>query len=153
MSQEQPFSQIWDLCRNTTNNISFHYRTNSVKINDQIFHYTQKNLSLGHFWSIFPNIWRKKFFSRNYGSIAQTSYGYLAPNQNSEKTNANSKKTPGQKDGRKDGETLFYRTLPASDGGPIKRNNVGLISTQNIIKSNNYLSAKSNKPTFPRNRA
>ena len=36
-SQEQKFSQIWDLCRNTANNTNFHYRTFSVKINDQIF--------------------------------------------------------------------------------------------------------------------
>ena len=34
---EQTFSQTWDFCRNTADNISFHYRTNSVKINDQIF--------------------------------------------------------------------------------------------------------------------
>ena len=31
------FFHIWDLCRNTSNNINFHYGTNSVKINDQIF--------------------------------------------------------------------------------------------------------------------
>ena len=37
ISQEQDFSQIWDLCRNIANNINFHYRTTSVKINDQIF--------------------------------------------------------------------------------------------------------------------
>ena len=30
-------SGIWDLYKNTANNISFHYRINSVKINDQIF--------------------------------------------------------------------------------------------------------------------
>ena len=30
-------SEIWDLCRNTSNNMSSHYRTNSVKIKDQIF--------------------------------------------------------------------------------------------------------------------
>ena len=30
------FSQIWDLCRNRANNINFHYRTNSEKINDKI---------------------------------------------------------------------------------------------------------------------
>ena len=35
ISQEQDFS-IQDLCRNTANNINFYYRTNSVKINDQI---------------------------------------------------------------------------------------------------------------------
>ena len=28
--------------------------------------------------------------------------------------------TEGQKDGQKEGKTLFYRTLPASAGGPIK---------------------------------
>ena len=37
ISQEQKFSQIWFLCKNTANNISFHYRVNSVKINQQIF--------------------------------------------------------------------------------------------------------------------
>ena len=29
ISQEQKIPQIWDLCRNTAYNISFHYRTNS----------------------------------------------------------------------------------------------------------------------------
>ena len=40
MSQEQNFSMgfgIWDLCSNTENQMNFHYRTNSVKIYDQIF--------------------------------------------------------------------------------------------------------------------
>ena len=36
ISQKQTFSQIWDLCMNTANNINFHYRTNSVKTNAQI---------------------------------------------------------------------------------------------------------------------
>ena len=36
-SQEQIFSQIWDLRRNTLINVNFHYRTKSVKSNDQIF--------------------------------------------------------------------------------------------------------------------
>ena len=39
ISQEPEFSQMSDLCRNTANNIIFHYRTNSVKINDKIFQY------------------------------------------------------------------------------------------------------------------
>ena len=33
MSKEQKFSQIWDLCRNTTNNMNFHYRTNLANVN------------------------------------------------------------------------------------------------------------------------
>ena len=37
LSQEQKFPQIWDLCRNTANEINFNYRTNSVKIKDKIF--------------------------------------------------------------------------------------------------------------------
>ena len=31
-------------------------------------------------------------------------------------------KTPGQSDGRKDGQILFYRTLPVTAGGPTKTN-------------------------------
>ena len=34
LSQEPDFSQVWDLCRNTVNNINFHYRSNSIKINE-----------------------------------------------------------------------------------------------------------------------
>ena len=51
---------MWDLYRNTENNINFHYRLNSVKVNDQIFNQKklmnklQKTLLLAHFWSIFP---------------------------------------------------------------------------------------------------
>ena len=37
VSQEKDFSQIDDLWRNTANNINFHDRTHSRKINDQIF--------------------------------------------------------------------------------------------------------------------
>ena len=36
-SHEQHSSQIKDLYRDLANNINFHYRTNSGKINDQIF--------------------------------------------------------------------------------------------------------------------
>ena len=35
--QEQKFSQIWDFCKNTANNINFQYRKYPVKINDQTF--------------------------------------------------------------------------------------------------------------------
>ena len=36
-SQKQDFFQISDLCKNTANNGNFYYKTNFVKINDQIF--------------------------------------------------------------------------------------------------------------------
>ena len=37
ISQEQKFSQKWDLCSNTAKYINFHYRTNPVKFNDKVF--------------------------------------------------------------------------------------------------------------------
>ena len=52
---------IWDLCRNTANNMNFDYRTNSVKINDKIFQQIQKTLFFGHFWSK-PNFSKKSCF-------------------------------------------------------------------------------------------
>ena len=74
ISQKLEFSQIWDLFRNTTNNINIHYSTNSVKINDKIFQYIQKTLFLAHF----PNFWGKKFFFWKIQLSCTTSYGFLA---------------------------------------------------------------------------
>ena len=37
ISHEQKFSQTCNLCRNLANNINFHYRPNSVKINAKSF--------------------------------------------------------------------------------------------------------------------
>ena len=34
LSQEPDFSQVWDLCKNTSNTIKFLYKSNSEKIND-----------------------------------------------------------------------------------------------------------------------
>ena len=50
------------------NNISFHYRTNSVKINDKIFQSIKKNPVFGSFLVFFPNFGAKTFFSRKPGS-------------------------------------------------------------------------------------
>ena len=113
------FSQIWDLCRNITNNIHFYYRANSVKINDNIFQYFQKTLSLAHFWTILPILGAKNFFLENR-SVTHNSYGLLASCQNLEKTNDKiPRKCPDrQKAGQKAGQTLFHRTLLANTGGP-----------------------------------
>ena len=93
ISQEQEFSQIWDLCRNTTN-INFHYRSNSV---------------LAHF----PTFGKIKFLWKIRLSRT-TSYGFLATCQELEKTNDT---TPRKRpDWRKDGRSLFHRTLPATAG-------------------------------------
>ena len=61
-------SEIWDLCRNTSNNMSFHYRTNSVKIKDQILSIISKKLC---FLAHFHNFSGKKNFSKKSGQHAQ----------------------------------------------------------------------------------
>ena len=90
---EQDFSHIQDLCRNTAN-MNFHYRTNWLKINDQIFLLIQKTLFLAHF----PNFLGKKGFSKKSGSVR-----HIAPCQNSEKSNDPALKN--HPDRRQDGTT------------------------------------------------
>ena len=51
--------------QNTANNINFHYRTNSVKINHKIFQYIEKTLFLVHF----PNFGGKKNFPGKSSSV------------------------------------------------------------------------------------
>ena len=99
--QEPEFSQIWDFCKNKANNKKFHYRTNSVKINDKIFQYIQKILFLAHFCP-FSQFWgAKNFFLENPALSHTTSYGILASCQSLEKTNDT---IPGQTEGWKDGQ-------------------------------------------------
>ena len=93
ISQKPEFSQIWDLSRNTANNINFHYRTNSVKIDDKIFQYIQKTLFLAHF----PNFWGKKFFSRKSGFVMHNFIWFLALCQNFKKANIIPRKRPGRR--------------------------------------------------------
>ena len=69
ISQEHKFSQIWDLCRNTGNNMNFHYRSNSVKINDQIFEEIEKNMFLAHFLGLFSQFWGKTKFLPKSNSV------------------------------------------------------------------------------------
>ena len=87
ISQEKNLSQIEDLCRNTENNINFHYRTNSGKIYDQIFLWIQKPL----FWPIFgsfPLLWGlKKVIPKNLVLSRTAWQGFLVQCRNSEKPN------------------------------------------------------------------
>ena len=60
-----------------------------------------------------------------------TSHWILAPCQNLENINDTIPRTDGRTerpDRRKDGQTLFYRTLPATAGGPIKSMDAVLMS-------------------------
>ena len=44
--------------------MNFHYRSNSVKINDQIFQGIEKNPVFGPFWAPFFKFWWQKKLSR-----------------------------------------------------------------------------------------
>ena len=76
---------------------------------------------MAHFWPIFPILGAKDFFLENPALSHTTSYGFLASRQNLEKTNDTipRKRPDRQKDGPKDGQTLFHGTLPANAEGPI----------------------------------
>ena len=62
--QKQNFSQIWDLCRNTANNVRFFYKTNSVKTNDQIFSWISNPPYLVYFQSISLIVGAKEIFPK-----------------------------------------------------------------------------------------
>ena len=72
------------------------------------------------FWPIFPIFGAKNIFLENSALSRTTSYEFLAQCQNLEKVNdiIQRKRLDRRKDGRKDGQNLFYRTLPATAGGP-----------------------------------
>ena len=59
-----------------TNNINFHYRRNSVKINDQIFHKFFIKV-LAHFWLIFSFFWPKSVFQKDLVLSHTTLFGFL----------------------------------------------------------------------------
>ena len=103
ISQEQKFYQIWDLCGSTAHNINVHYRSTSVKINDQIFQQIKK-LFLALFGFIFSILGAKKILPGIPALSRTTSCGFLVPCQNLEKNNDTTpRKCPDRgKDGRKD---------------------------------------------------
>ena len=57
------------MCRNTVNNINFHYSTNSVKINDNFFYL--KKPCFCPFLGPFSQFLEKNFFSEKSGSVTQ----------------------------------------------------------------------------------
>ena len=59
-----------------------------------------------YFWPISPIFEEKKVFQENVALSGTISYGFLALNQNSEKSN----------DRKKNGQTLLHSTLPATAG-------------------------------------
>ena len=83
------------MCRKTSNNINFCYRTNSIKANYQIFRKFKK--------LIFKNLWTKNF--PKHLALSHTfPYGFLAPCQMLQETNdvIPTKQLDRQKDARTD---------------------------------------------------
>ena len=80
-----------------------------------------------YFWPIFPIFGAKNIFLENLALSHTTSYGFLAPCQNSEKVNdiiqriCPDRWKDRRTEERKDRQTLFYRTFAATAGDPIKK--------------------------------
>ena len=67
----------------------------------------------------FPDFDGKKIFPENPPLSRKTSYGFLALCQNSQKKLMIQFQENAWTEERKDEQTLFYRALPATAGGPI----------------------------------
>ena len=126
ISQEQKFSQIWDLGRNTSNKISFHYRTNSLRINEQINKF--KKLC---FWpilgqnKIFQNIWPCHAHNFIWTSSTMPKFRNKIMIQFQENVST----------GRQtEGQILLHRTLPATARGVQKVISKGFYNSKNSCK-------------------
>ena len=75
----------------------------------------KKTLFLAHFGPFFPILGQKKVFPENL-ALSHTNF-YHAKFQ---KKLIIQFQENAWTEGRKDGQTLFYRTLPTTAGGPIK---------------------------------
>ena len=113
ISRESDFSQVWDLCKNTTNNI------NSEKIQKKLMTKFSNKFKKPYFWPIFHIFWSKKIiFSKNSAPSRKTPQGLLTTSWVLEKHN---QPIPRKlQDRRTDGWTLIHKTLPVKVGGPIK---------------------------------
>ena len=111
----------------TVNNITFLYRTNSVKNNYKIFKHIKKTLFFAHFCPFSQFSRQKLFFTENPALSRTTSHEFLAPCLHLEKTNDkiprknSDRRTEGREDRQKDEQTLFHRAYPATAGSPIKQ--------------------------------
>ena len=100
------------MCRNTVNNINFHYRINLVKISDQIFQKVKKTVFTPIFLS-FSQFWEQKHFPENLVLSGTTSYGFhIAPCQNLEKSAIPRKCQYGRTEGRNNGRLQRPFWLP-----------------------------------------
>ena len=118
------------MCRNIANNINFHYKTNSVEINHQMFQYIQKNLLLAHFQSIFPILGATNVFNRK-SSTLKHNFIWVSSSISKFRKTDNSKKMPGlTEDGR------MYRRMDGRTGAPYFIGNFWLLLGVQKVKRN-----------------
>ena len=132
---EPEFCQIWDCCRNISNNISFHFRLFPRKTNVIMFQKIQKSLIWGHFGLFLPKFGQKWIFLKKKSLSVFRYSNYLPSCQKSEKKllgpfwekrqtdgrtdrqtdrqtgRQTDRQTDRQADRQTDRERLFYRTL------------------------------------------
>ena len=108
---EPDFSKACSFCRMLMNHKNFCFTQFPDKTNDVIFLKSPKTLFLEHFWPLLVIFAQWGFFAKNLALSQITIYRPLTPCQVSEKTNEPILRK--FTDRRKDGWTLFYRTLPA----------------------------------------
>ena len=68
---QEVYSQVWDLCNNTINNINFFCRPNSEKINAKFSNAIKKTLFLAHFLPFSP-FWGQNFFFPKNPALSRT---------------------------------------------------------------------------------
>ena len=86
-SQEQEFSQIWDLCRKLANHITLHFRSFLAKTNDSILCKSPYFGPFWPFWALFTIFEKMRIFPKNPALSLYRIYGPLTSCKISEKTN------------------------------------------------------------------
>ena len=122
ITSEPGFSQACSFCRMLMNHKNFHLTQIPEKNNGMIFLKSPKTLFLDHFWQFLVIFARCGLFPKN----PAVTYNYIwAPNNmlNLKKKQKNNDPIPRKltdkwKNGQRDRQTLFFRTLPAEDRGP-----------------------------------
>ena len=108
---ELDFCHACSFRRMLMNHKNFHFTQISDKINDVIFWKSSKTMFSGHFCPMGT-------LSKKSGSVT---YNYIwAPNTMLSFMKKISRSREKLTDRRKDGKTLFNRTLPGEPGGPIR---------------------------------
>ena len=114
LTWELDFSQACSFCRMLMNLNNFHFTQVPDKTNDMIFLQSPKTMFLGHFRSFLHN---GNFFQKIWLCHTQL---YMDPKHHAkfQKKMMSQSRENLRTDRRMDGQTLFYRTLPAKVGGP-----------------------------------